>query len=171
MSQHEVEVKPYGQKNEVETRSYSSGTSRQGELERQPPYGQKNESVGVTVTAQPTTTGSRSDVEVRPLGVDTSGLNKTTTRTATTTVQRPMQINWEQWKNPLLATLLGITLALSLLSLSYVPRAISGAWNWGTSWLPSMHHTNQKTYDTYEKHTKNYMHDLQPRGGSFPRSC
>jgi len=149
MSQHEVEVKPYGQKNEVETRIYTSANRSADTDSIKPPYGQKNE----TSTSY-SNVGSRTDVEVKPFG--TQDLPRESVlkpqRVATTTV-RPM--NLEQWRNPLLATLLGITLALTLLSLSYLPRAISNVWHWGTNWGS---HQQSKSFDAYESATKNFPH-------------
>jgi vacuolar-type H+-ATPase subunit H len=165
MATHEVEVKPYGSKNEVETRVYTSTQGgRSSETEVKLPYGQKNELATPlpTNTPPPASTfsigGSRTDVEVKPLGTQETLIKPQ--RTVATNVQRPM--NLEQWKNPLMATLLGITLALTLLSLSYLPRAISGAWHWGTSWLPGWrsHELQPKSYDAYDSVTKSYMHDM-----------
>jgi hypothetical protein len=160
MSQPEVEVKPYGTKNELETRVYSSGSANRAEGDSvKPPYGQKNETVG---SAPPSSGfnigGSRADVEVKPYGTQDVGLNKPQ-RVATTTTVRPLSN--EQWRNPLMATLLGITLALTLLSLSYLPRAISGLWHWGTHWGHSTPSDLQsKTYDAYDSVTRGYPQEL-----------
>jgi len=172
MASHEVEVKPYGTKNEIETRVYTGKTTEGGESLK-PPYGQKNEVQTTTTTTSATPQsgygGSRSDIEVKPFGtqeIRDTGMQKPQ-RTATTTV-RPALSNID-WRNPLLATLLGITLALALLSLSYLPRAISGIWHWGTSWTP-WGHSNQKSYD--ESLTKSYMHDMaQPQGSKIYREA
>lgn len=147
MSQHEVEVKPYGTKNEVETRVYTSGNkTTEAETVIKPPYGQKNEATAPV--------GSRMDVEVKPFG--TQDVPRETVlkpqRTATTTVR---SMNLEQWRNPLLATLLGITLALTLLSLSYLPRAVSNVWHWGTNWGS---HSPSKSHEAYETVTKSFPH-------------
>jgi len=146
MSSHkEVEVKPYGTKNEVETRVYGTSSSRAGEVDKMPPYGTKNESsapAGATFNIG----GTRADVEVKPYGTQDvprdTGLNKPQIVTKTTV--KPI----EQWRNPLMATLLGITLALTLLSLSYLPRAVSGLWHWTTSWTPWGHH-HSKAHEAY----------------------
>lgn len=162
MSQHEVEVKPYGTKNEVETRVYGANTSRSNEVDYKPPYGQKNESSAVPNVSY-NVTGSRADVEVKPYGTQDiprdTGLQKPQRVTTTTTV-RPI----EQWRNPLMATLLGITLALTLLSLSYLPRAISGAWQWSTSWLPSWRHHDTTLQKSYDAATRDMGQNLYDKG-------
>jgi gas vesicle protein len=145
MATHEVEVKPYGTKNEIETRVNTNVGSSRTDDELKPPYGQRNTAgistsvPQVTTSTTPSFIGSRSDVEVKPFG--TQDMADKPQRVATTTVRRTNNIDW---KNPLLATLLGITLALTLLSLSYLPRAISGLWHWGTDWTH-----REKSYDRY----------------------
>jgi hypothetical protein len=164
MATHEVEVKPYGTKNEVETRVYpTTSTGRSDADALKPPYGQKNESVSTTTPQSSSYNigGSRTDVEVKPFGateIRDTGVQKPQRVTTTTTVRPLANVDW---RNPLLATLLGITLALSLLSLSYLPRAISGLWHWGTGWT---HWGSGKSYD--ESLTKSYMHDMAQQKGS-----
>jgi len=171
MASHEVEVKPYGTKNEVETRVYPTTSTNRTEGDTlKPPYGQKNEALGAPqATTFTSTQGSRTDVEVKPFGtqeIRDTGMQKPQ-RVATTTTIRP--IANVDWRNPLLATLLGITLALSLLSLSYLPRAISGLWHWGTDWT-HWRSSNQKSYD--ESLTKSYVHDMaQPKASNVYQSA
>jgi len=157
-TQHEVDVKPYGTRNEAGTQAFST-TPHQTTVEVKPPYGNRNEAEVRSTNPSQTTAyqqGSRSDVEVKPYGSSEHQYQQQQRETllkpqqqysySTTTHQRTSPINVENLKNPLLATALGVTLALLLLSLAQIPKTISHWWH-GKEHDSSV----QKSYEYYPR--------------------
>jgi hypothetical protein len=122
MSQHEVEVKPYGTKNMGGTQSFPLPEKVTTTVEVKPPYGQRN----VDEIRPAGGIGSRSDVEVKPYGTSDQNLPRDSILKPRGNA-RPLDLS--QFKNPMMAAALGITLALLLWSLSQLPRMISGVWH------------------------------------------
>jgi len=132
-STHEVPIKPYGQQNIGGSISVPEVKTT---IEVKPPAGQSS-FYGA----------GRGDVEVKPYGTSEQQLPRETLLKPRTS--RP----FEQLKNPLVATVLGITLALLLWSLSHVPRMVTGWWHGPT--------LQQKTYDAYDSVTRQYPRDVK----------
>jgi len=150
MSTHDVEVRPYGTKNEVGSVERGTATTS---VEIKPPYGSRQE-VEVRPAQQSSSSGGqRTDVEVRPYGNTETLLKPQQQQQYTSyqqsTTQRPA-FDVNSLKNPLLATAMGITLALMLLSLSHVPKMVS---HW---WQGDRDRSLMKQYDSYDTYSRGY---------------
>jgi len=187
-TQHEVDVKPYGTRNDAGTQSFN--TPQQTTIEIKPPYGSRNDTEVRSTNPQQTTAhtqGSRTDVEVKPYGSSEQQYQQHQRETVLKPQQQyssyPQQqhhqqqqytysrstqpLTAENLRNPLLATALGVTLALLLLSLSQIPKMASNWWHG-----KDQHHQDsslQRTYD-YWSRDRDYSprdrdRDYSSRGG------
>jgi gas vesicle protein len=114
---HDVEVKPYGTKNLAGSIPVPEKVTTTVEVK--PPYGQRN-------VDEVRPLGARSDIEVKPYGTSEHQIPRESLLKPRA-ASRPLDLS--QFRNPLMATALGITLALLLWSLSHLPRMISGWWH------------------------------------------
>jgi hypothetical protein len=101
--------------------------------------------------------GRRTDVEVKPYGSDT--VYKPQQQYQSYSQQSSTSVPaLEQLKNPLVATALGITLALMLLSLSHLPKMVG-------SWFHHKDHHDQslmrQDYNTYDRGYQRHPMDRQ----------
>src|SRR5688500_11901495 len=113
MSTNEVEVRPYG------TQNQAGPIGQRNEVEVRPSGARVDAPVFVAQGQ------GRADPEVKPYGTQET-LYKPQQQYSSTTSRQARPLDLEQLKNPLVATALGVTLALLLLSLSHVPKMVGG---------------------------------------------
>jgi len=105
--------------------------------------------------------GRRTDVEVKPYGSSDQQYQQ-----QRETVLKPQYASrpWDmdQLKNPLVATALGITLALLLLSLSHLPKTLSHWWSGGKEDQSMM-----RQYDSYDSWRNYPQHEHMDRDRSY----
>jgi hypothetical protein len=146
MATNDVEVRPYGTQSQTGSLSTSSTTPVQrNEVEVRPSGARVDAQVFVAQGE-----GRRTDVDVKPYSLNSEEQfykPQQQYQYSQTTRQTTRPLDMDTLKNPLVATALGITLALLLLSLSHLPKMVGG-------WFG--HHDKdysvaRRDYDVYDR--------------------